>query len=500
MTSGNQERGKDISKDEHYFAVKPEKVVESQDNIVEVNANSDDSDSDYEPANAMRKALTMIFSKVKTDETGSNERKVEGGEETPSRTKDSLEKLESDNGGKEALVTDEFLKEAAGQGKASEEIRGLKEAAGRGQTSDECSKEATGQGQTSDKFFKEAAGQGKNSNEFLKEASGEQKSDQCLKEARQGQKSDECLDEAAGKGQRSDECLKETAGKRQKSDESFKEASGGQTFKQGFKDARQGQKSVECVKEAAGQGKTSDECLKEAAGQGPKSDESLKEAAGQGPKSDDCVKEAREREKSRNASTPKESVNHMIEMITSMFDPPCLGNRGPDGDESFLDRKLKRFTGDNLKPPCLFHEDAMHKTFEEESTLYSDDMSKDVKKTLKAYYGMAGGFTSGTTVATDSIEQEKQEEKEAYNITAQEWETLDSIFKERIHLKDSVKFGENYVHIPPDPSSLRQIQADVVFDDLEKKASCRHGWSYPDIVIGGGSVVLASFVVYRYFR
>ena len=194
-------------------------------------------------------------------------------------------------------------------------------------------------------------------------------------------------------------------------------------------------------------------------------------------------------------SKPRDRVEDMIEMIQSMFGP-CVENREFDGDEGFLDRKMKKATEMKSKP-LIFHEDAMQKNFEEESVLYSSEMDEDVKKTVKAYYGMAGGFT---TDVRDSSGQEQQEEKSAYDITYDEWQTLDSIYQKEINANETFAV-ETGKEIPLPKCSLGQLQAEMMFADMKKKADSRHGLlDYSKIAFGCGVAAITLFSVYRCFR
>ena len=214
--------------------------------------------------------------------------------------------------------------------------------------------------------------------------------------------------------------------------------------------------------------------------------------------SDDSLEDESEGEK--NLST-KKRIHRMTEMISSMFNPPCVGKERFDGHESFLDLKMERLTEQNTRSSCLFDEDAMQKKYEDESVLYSTDMSGDIKMTIKAYYGMAGGFI-------DPLEQVKHEEKKAYDITSQEWKSLVSIFSKDISVKESVETGKEYRYcevwstqeLTDSQCSLVELQEETVFAEMEKKANCCRGWDCSKIVIGGGAVVLGLFAVYACVR
>lgn len=209
--------------------------------------------------------------------------------------------------------------------------------------------------------------------------------------------------------------------------------------------------------------------------------------------SDDSLEDESEREK--HLST-KERIHHMTEMISSMFDSPFVGTERFDGNESSLDLKMESLTEQNAWSSCFFDEDAMQKKYEDERVLCSTDMCEDIKMTIKAYYGMAGGFI-------DPLEQVKHEEKKAYNITSQEWKSLVSIFSKDVSIKESVETGKEYRYcgvwstqeLTGSQCSLVELQEETVFADMEKKANCCHGWDCSKIAIGGGVMVLGLFAV-----
>ena len=215
--------------------------------------------------------------------------------------------------------------------------------------------------------------------------------------------------------------------------------------------------------------------------------------------SDDSLEEDSEGEK--NLST-KERIHHMTETISSFFDPACVGTERFSGDQSFLDYKMERLFEQNARSSYFFHEDAMQKKYEDESVLYSSDMSEDIKMTIKAYYGMAGGFT-------DPLEQVKLEEEKAYDITSQEWKSLVSIFSKEINVKESTETGKesqfsgdwrDVQELPDSQCSLVNLQEETIFMDMDKNVNCLDGWDYSKIAIGGGAVVLALFAVYACSR
>ena len=199
----------------------------------------------------------------------------------------------------------------------------------------------------------------------------------------------------------------------------------------------------------------------------------------------------------------KKSVDHMMEMITTMFDPPNASRRRFGDEESFVDDyKLKESDATLL----LLVESPREKNIVDERTLQPGDMSDDAKRTLEAYYEMAVGFS--TIARSESFQQVKQEEKSAYDITTQEWKSLEQIFtngnplvKKDLEFED---FGQRLHTQPGLPGLLcssGQRHVDDTFVDFENspsKSSCE--WNYSAIAIGSGAAALLLLIGYRYFR
>ena len=403
-TSGTEEnrteRCEEMVKDP-CVAVKPERETggeESRDETAtELYANSaDNCESGYGPANAMRKALTIVFSKVKRDHVReSYGAEVEGCEDNTSKIKSRLKTLECDSDAKEEMSKiNNSLETLECDSDAKEEMSKINNSL----ETHECDSDA-----------KEEMSKINNSLQAL-----------------------ECDSDA----------------------------------NEGMSKINNSLETLECDSDAK--------------------------------ESDDSLEDESEGEK--NLST-KERIHHMTEMISSMFDPPFVGTERFDGNESFLDLKMESLTEQNAWSSCFFDEEAMQKKYEDESVLYSTDMSEDIKMTIKAYYGMAGGFI-------DPLEQVKQEEKKAYNITSQEWKSLVSLFSKDISVKESVETGKEYRYcgvwstqeLTDSQCSLVELQEETVFADMEKKANCCHGWDCSKIAIGGGAMVLGLFAVYACVR
>ncbi|XP_067054981.1 uncharacterized protein [Acropora muricata] len=197
------------------------------------------------------------------------------------------------------------------------------------------------------------------------------------------------------------------------------------------------------------------------------------------------------------------SVDHMIEMIRTMFDPPNASRRRFSDEESFVDDyKLKESEATLL----LRVESPREKNIVDERTLQPVDMSDDAKRTLKAYYEMAVGFS--TFAKSESFQPVKQEEKSAYDITIEEWKSLEQIFRNGNPLvkndSELEDFGQRLHTQPGLPGLLcssRQRHVDdtiVDFENRPSKSSCE--WNYSAIAIGSGAAALLLFIGYRYFR
>ena len=208
----------------------------------------------------------------------------------------------------------------------------------------------------------------------------------------------------------------------------------------------------------------------------------------------------------RVSKPTKERVQHMTEMTKSTTDP-CVGRREFVSNDSFLCHKVtkKKLKEDNSKPSCSFHGDTMPKKFEDKSILYSSDLSKGTKKTVKAHYGMKEDFSSDVTGLSEQVKQEQKSD-----ITDEEWQTLDSFSREKVNVKETVQSGKefqdyafwkNVEKFPVPQFTLEQIPAETMFvTDMKKRAGSCDPWDYSRIALGGGAAVLVLFAVYRCFR
>ena len=215
----------------------------------------------------------------------------------------------------------------------------------------------------------------------------------------------------------------------------------------------------------------------------------------------DNIKTAQRKNDGKN---DKKSVDHMMEMITTMFDPPNASRRRFGDEESFVDDyKLKESDATLL---LLVESPREKNMIVDERTLQPVDMSDDAKRTLKAYYEMAVGFS--IVASSESFQPVKQEERSAYNITIEEWKSLEQIFRNGNPLvkndSEFEDFGQRLHTQPGLPGLLcssgqRHVDDTIVdFENRPSKSSCE--WNYSAIAIGSGAAALLLFLGYRYFR
>ena len=227
------------------------------------------------------------------------------------------------------------------------------------------------------------------------------------------------------------------------------------------------------------------------------------------------VKQERSKVKNvpNNVSKPKERVEDMTEMITSMF-APCVTQRKFDEDyESFFYPKIRRLTEKSTKPlylPPGGYEQTMQRKFEEEeSVIYSSEMTEDVKQTVKAHYMMAGGFANDLRRMSEQKQARKEEDRES-NVIQEEIETQhrgdnNVVSKTSDTAGDTQELGfVKYVNKLPVPTcSLGELQAESIFSNMEKEAEYHRQWEYKDyatVAVGCGTLALVLFSVYRFLR
>ena len=184
-----------------------------------------------------------------------------------------------------------------------------------------------------------------------------------------------------------------------------------------------------------------------------------------------------------NASESKEGAKDMRDVMRSMSAESCLVREEFIGNEGSVAQKIEADASRSLN----FQEDSMDKEFKEERFLYPSDVDEGSKKTIKAYYGMAGGFTTESSV---SLTQGQEIEKDEYDISGEEWQTLDRICQ-----------GRRYVQKLPIPRCfLGRLPAETVPVYMDRKATPRLVLDYSKIAIGCGVAALTLFAVYKCFR
>ncbi|XP_068724361.1 uncharacterized protein [Montipora capricornis] len=203
----------------------------------------------------------------------------------------------------------------------------------------------------------------------------------------------------------------------------------------------------------------------------------------------------------------EKSVDQMKQMITLMFDPPNVTRGRFDGDESFVDLKFKKCSERMAETQCLVDDDVVQEKFVEERLLHSKDESDDASDTLKAYYGMAGSLTKAT--CAESSQQMKRKENFAYDITPEEWKSLEQIFRNESSGKScsycfDIEFSQDSRHRIHDPAKMLdplcssyQHKVELMFTNLKNRAKCFSGWNYSTITFGSGAAALVIFIVCR---
>ncbi|XP_078368774.1 uncharacterized protein LOC144652587 [Oculina patagonica] len=214
--------------------------------------------------------------------------------------------------------------------------------------------------------------------------------------------------------------------------------------------------------------------------------------------------------KVKNGSMPKERVEDMAEMITSMF-APCVTKREFDLDyEGFVYPKIKGLTEESTRPlgfPAGGYQETMQRTFEEENLLYSSGMTEDARQMVKAYYMMAGGFANELRRLSDQEQARKEEEIES-SVTQEETGlghdcTVFSITIENAAQTQELGFMKYVCKLPVPTCSLGEHQAEEsIFSSIEEEESHRK-WEYKDyaaVAVGCGTVAFALYSVYTLFR
>ena len=209
----------------------------------------------------------------------------------------------------------------------------------------------------------------------------------------------------------------------------------------------------------------------------------------------------------------KEGVENMTEMITSMFAPRCVTKLQFEDDyENYLYPKIKNITKESKEQFCLppgGHEEAIQRSFEDESVIYSSEMAENLKQTVEAYYTMAGGFVSDSKRWS---EKERAIEEGGREFDVLQVETETGNFQDHIVVSEANETA-------PESQELRftkyeqkelgqaclpgELKAGNTILPVEKKADSRCRWEYKDYVTVACSTMAFMFIsvsVYRFFR
>ena len=221
----------------------------------------------------------------------------------------------------------------------------------------------------------------------------------------------------------------------------------------------------------------------------------------------------RERSNVKKDCKLKEGVENMTEMITSMYAPCVAKTKFEDDYESFLYPKIAKISKESKEQFCLppgGYEQAMQRSFEDESVIYSSEMAENMKQTVKAYYMMAGGFASDLRRLSEE-EQSRKENERGFRVLQVEMETGYS--------QDDIVVGEKTETAPESPEVQFIMDEQKVLgqtclpgeleagNDIisrkEKKVNSSPRCVYNDYAIvacGVAAFVFTSVCVYRYFR
>lgn len=220
----------------------------------------------------------------------------------------------------------------------------------------------------------------------------------------------------------------------------------------------------------------------------------------------------RERSNVKKDAKIKEGVENTTEMITSMFAPCVTKSQFEDDYENFLYPKIKKITKDSKEQFCLppgGHEEAMQRSFEDESVIYLSEMAENLKQTVKAYYVMAGGFASESRRLSEK-EQARKEDGKEFGALQVEMETGNS--QDDIVVSGAIETApelqelhfikyEQKVLVPT--CSPGELKAGNTISCTEKKADSCCRWKYKDhaiVACGMVAFVFISVSVYRFFR
>ena len=201
----------------------------------------------------------------------------------------------------------------------------------------------------------------------------------------------------------------------------------------------------------------------------------------------------------------------MAEIITSMFAPCVTRTQFEDDYESFLYPKIKKITKESKEQFCLplgRQEEALQKSFGDESVIYSGEMAENFKQTVKAYHMMAGGFASDSRRLSEE-EQARKEEAIQFRALQVEMETGntpdDIVVSQAIETAPEsqelrfIKYEQKFLGLICSPGALKAGNSSC----MEKKLNSRRRWIYKDYAVVACGMVAFVFIpvgVYRFFR
>ena len=220
----------------------------------------------------------------------------------------------------------------------------------------------------------------------------------------------------------------------------------------------------------------------------------------------------RERSNVNKFSNLKEGVENMTEIITSVFAPCVTKTQFEDDYESFVYPKIKKITKVSKEQFCLpqgGYEEAMQKSFEDESVIYSSEMAENLKQTVKAYYMMAGGFASDSRRLSEE-EQARKENGKQFHVLQVEMESGntpdDIVVSEVIETapeSQELRFTKYEQKVLGVICSPEELKAGNIISRMEKKVNSRRRWIYKDCAVVACGMVAFVFIsvgVYRFFR
>ena len=220
----------------------------------------------------------------------------------------------------------------------------------------------------------------------------------------------------------------------------------------------------------------------------------------------------RVRSNAKKDSKPKEGVENMTEMITSMFAPCVIKTQFEDDYESFLYPKIKKMTKESKEQFCLppgGYEEVLQRSLEDESVIYSSEIAENLKRTVKAYYMMAGGFACDSRRLSEK-EQARKEDGKEFGVLQVEVETGNSqddiVVSETIESSprsQELRFTKYEQKVLVPTCSPGELKAGNTILRPEEKVDSRRSWVYKDYAVIACGMVAFVFIpvsVYRFFR